>query len=878
MAFMSSTNNNTSSTNEAVNTVNGVSTASTQVNIDYSTNIDNLSDVVICSFFASQPNSPQLIHEDLQQIYPDDSRDRFEMENGHSKVECYNCHKKGHFAKEYKALRNQDYKNKESTRRTVLVETSTSRALVSCDGLEVSNNLNCSKSCLKTVETLKSQYDQLHKDFKKYELMFLAYKSGLESVEEKLEVYKANESIYSQDINVLKFEIECKDITIKELRKKLEIAQKEKDGIQFNVDKFENASKSLNKLIKSQIVDNCKKGLGYNAVPPPYTRNFMPPTPDLSFTGLDVFSNKSVVENSAAKSSKEEIKVCKKCDDAPIIEEWVSDNEEEDVTQPKIEKKTVKPSNPQMDLQDKGVIDSGCSRHMTGNMSYLTKYEEIDGGYVAFGGNPKGGKITGKCTIKTARTPQQNGVAERSNRKLIEAARTMLADSKSQSNGFCRTKENDKADPKSSQDDGSNNLQVKMKRSIELPDDPNMHTLEDISIFDLSIDNEDVGQIQGQSYKITPDLSRFANQKYGFGYVGGALPAVPFSITHRTGYCISFQEEIAKTEFEDDQGSQVPYVSDLHPFPSRSSYCINVVGEKTSIELPHDPNMPALEDYIIIRDDEDVGAEADMNNLDTTIQVSPIPTTRIHKDHPLDQVIGDLQSATQTGKMSKNLEEHGFVSTIQQRTNHKDLQNCLFACFLSHEELKKTLVDLPNGKRAIGTKWVFRNKKDKRGIVIRNKAILVAQGNIQKEGIDYDKVFASVLRIEAIRLFLAYVSFKDFVVYQMDVKSAFLYGKIKQEVYVCQPPGFEDLDFPDRVYKVKKALYGLHQDPRAWYETLSAYLLDNEFQRRNIDKTLFIKRYKGDILLVQVYVDDIIFGLTKKELCNAFEKSMHEKY
>ncbi|GJS99750.1 UBN2 domain-containing protein [Tanacetum coccineum] len=157
---------------------------------------------------------------------------------------------------------------------------------------------------------------------------------------------------------------------------------------------------------------------------------------------------------------------------------------------------------------------------------------------------------------------------------------------RSQSNGFCRTKENDKADPKSSQDDGSNNLQVKMKRSIELPDDPNMHALEDISIFDLSIDNEDVGveadmknldttiqQIQGQSYKITPDLSRFANQKYGFGYVGGALPAVPFSITHRTGYCISFQEEIAKTEFEDDQGSQVPYVSDLHPFPSRSSYC-----------------------------------------------------------------------------------------------------------------------------------------------------------------------------------------------------------------------------------------------------------------------------------------------------------------
>ncbi|GJZ14008.1 retrovirus-related pol polyprotein from transposon TNT 1-94 [Tanacetum coccineum] len=220
----------------------------------------------------------------------------------------------------------------------------------------------------------------------------------------------------------------------------------------------------------------------------------------------------------------------------------------------------------------------------------------------------------------------------------------------------------------------------------------------------------------------------------------------------------------------------------------------NAIGGKTSIELPFDPNMHDLEDYSIfnlLRDDEDDGAEANMNNLDIKIQVSPIPTTRIYKDHPLDHVIGDLQSATQTRNMSKNLKEHG---------------------------------------------------------------------------------------IKAIRLFLAYASFKDFVVYQMDVKSAFLYEKIKEEVYVCQPPGFEDPDFLDRVYKVEKALYRLHQAPRAWYETLSTYLLDNGFQRGKIDKTLFIKRDKGDILLVQVYVDDIIFGSTKKELCNAFEKLMHEKF
>ncbi|GJX54198.1 hypothetical protein Tco_0282567 [Tanacetum coccineum] len=212
---------------------------------------------------------------------------------------------------------------------------------------EVSNDSICSKSCLETVELLKSQNDQLLKDLKKSELMVLGYKTGLESVEEKLEVYKANESIYLQDIKGLKFEIHIGEITIRELRKKLEIVQKEKDGIQLNVDKFEHASKSLNKLIECQIVDNCKKGLGYenyNAVPPPYTGNFMPPTPDLSFTGLDEFVNEPVVENCKAMSSEEEPKVVRKYDDAPSIEEWVSDDEEEDVSQPKIEKKTVRPS------------------------------------------------------------------------------------------------------------------------------------------------------------------------------------------------------------------------------------------------------------------------------------------------------------------------------------------------------------------------------------------------------------------------------------------------------------------------------------------------------------------------------------------------------
>ncbi|GJT55515.1 putative ribonuclease H-like domain-containing protein [Tanacetum coccineum] len=230
-----------------------------------------------------------------------------------------------------------------------------------------------------------------------------------------------------------------------------------------------------------------------------------------------------------------------------------------------------------------------------------------------------------------------------------------------------------------------------------------------------------------------------------------------------------------------------------------------------------------------------------------------------------------------------NSGEHAMISYIQKqrRTNHKDFQSYLFACFLSQHEPTKISQALDDES------WVeamqelllqFKIQKDERGIVVRNKARLVEQGYKQEEGIDYDEVFAPVARVKAIRLFLAFASFMNFPVYQMDVKSAFLYGTIEEEVYVCQPPGFVDPEFPEKVYKVEKALYGLHQAPRAWYETLSTYLLDNGFHKGQIDKTLFIKRLKGDILLVQVYVDDIIFGSTKKSLCDEFEQIMHNRF
>ncbi|GKC46935.1 putative ribonuclease H-like domain-containing protein, partial [Tanacetum coccineum] len=248
--------------------------------------------------------------------------------------------------------------------------------------------------------------------------------------------------------------------------------------------------------------------------------------------------------------------------------------------------------------------------------------------------------------------------------------------------------------------------------------------------------------------------------------------------------------------YERDDQEKDASVNNTNNVNAASTNEVNDVGSKASIKLPDEPNMSTLEDIVYSddSDDEDVGAEADMNNLDAFMPISPIPTTRVHKDHPVEQIIRDLNSAPQTRRMTKNLEEH---------------------------------------------KEPKRNKKDERGIVIKNKARLVAQGYTQEEGIDYD---------------------------EMDVKSAFLCGKIKEEVYVCQPLGFEDPDFPDIVYKVEKTLYGLHQAPRAWYETLSTYLLDNRFQRGKIDKTLFIRWDKVDIKLMSSMGELIFFiGLQVKQ-------------
>nr|GEU70747.1 hypothetical protein [Tanacetum cinerariifolium] len=378
-------------------------------------------------------------------------------------------------------------------------------------------------------------------------------------------------------------------------------------------------------------------------------------------------------------------------------------------------------------------------------MLYLADYDEIDGGYVAFGGNPKGGKITSKCTIRTddysrftwvfflASKDATSGILKsfitRIENLVDHKVKVIRCDNGTEfknreMNQFCKMKE-------------AVNIACYVQTRV-LVVKPHNNTPYEVFHGTKACDNA------GQTRKEIEPV-----EDYILLPLWTADP--PFSENPKSPQDDGFKpsndngrkvDEDPRQESECQDQENEDNVNNTNNLNAARSNEVNAASGNASIKLPFDPKMPALE--------------------------------------------------------------------------------------------------------YISTKLVFKNKKDERGIVIKNKARLVAQEHTQEKGIDIDEVFAPVARIKATRLFLTYASFKNFVVYQMDVKSAFLYRKIKEEMYVCQPPGFEDPDFPDKVYKVEKALYGLHQAPRAWYETLSTHLLDNGFHRGKIDKTLFIRRHKDE--------------------------------
>ncbi|GJZ03253.1 ribonuclease H-like domain-containing protein [Tanacetum coccineum] len=751
VAFVSS--ENTSSTNEAVNTALEVSTANSQGQASSSSYVD---DVMFSFFVAMLTMRVKRFLKKTGRNLNFNGKETVGFDK--TKVECYNCHRRGHFARECRAPRNQGNINGDVSRRIVPVETP-ANALVVQDGIggydwsfqakegptdfalmahlssgssSSSNSdsevFTCSKACLKSYESLKEHFDKQKEQLKKSNLEIIGYQLGLESLEARIVVHQKNEVVYEEDIAFLKYDVKVRDNSITELKNQLAEALREKDDLKLKLEKFETSSMKLTKLINSQISVNNKSGVGfdsqmnenelhdchlnksevfesasdssvneieeennqvndrfkkvkgYHAVPPPYTRNYMPSRPDLSFVGLDdsiyktnvseTISSVPRIESTASKSSKDSLEQPKDVrPSAPIIEEWESDSDDDCVIRPSFEQN--KPSyakinfvksdkntrksiieqhtyrqalrksqivatksglvpvnaakqsspraatsigtarhvntvalkqkgNPQYALQNQGIFDSGCSRHMTGNKSYLTDYQNIDGGFVAFAGSPKG-VTTGNQT-------------------------------------------NDDAGLKSS-------------------------------------DNEfvdDAGKKNDAQYP-AKDGDKIGHEKD-----------------------VRDQEEALRKQFDQETerlvGQGEATITNNTNRLNIVSLSVSTVGQCfKNNDLPTDPLMPDLEDSTgIFRgayDDEDVGAEADLNNLETTMNVSPIPTTRIHKDHPKDQIIGDINSTIQTRRMINFSEENAMVSYIskQRRTNHKDYQNCLFACFLSQIEPKKVI-------------------------------------------------------------------------------------------------------------------------------------------------------------------------------------------
>ncbi|GJU42573.1 retrovirus-related pol polyprotein from transposon TNT 1-94 [Tanacetum coccineum] len=407
-------------------------------------------------------------------------------------------------------------------------------------------------------------------------------------------------------------------------------------------------------------------------------------------------------------------------------------------------------------------------------------------------------------------TPEQNGVAKRKNKTLIEAARTML-------NGLGLSKHFWTEAVRIAY--YTQNKSIIVKRHDKTPYEIFKERIPDISYF----------HVFGCPVFIH-------NHKDHLG---------KFDVKADDGYFLGYSFVSKAFRVFNTRRQQVEET--YHVTFNEKNHVPEVIA-------PNEPDIPLIEDNEV----PDVPQSYISNQASTNSH--PVPQDRWSKDQHIElmNIIGGPGEGMLTRSMAVKL-------------TAASASECLFADFLSEIEPKKV-------KIAIGFKWVFRNKKDEHGITTKNKARLVAQGYSQEEGINYDETFAPVARMKSIRIFLAFATYMNFKVYQMDVKSAFLNGKLKEEVYVKQPPGFESSEFPDYVCKLDKALYGLKQAPRAWYETLSTFLIQSKFTRGRIGNTLFIYKSKGDVLLVRVYLDDIIFGSTSYKLCKQFEKPMTKKF
>nr|GEU62320.1 putative ribonuclease H-like domain-containing protein [Tanacetum cinerariifolium] len=757
-----------------------------------------------------------------------------------SKVECFNCHEMGHFARKCRAPRSQDKGRRENFKQGSKTEEQTPKALMEIDRAgwdwsymaneeenhalvadeesprefalmaksssenKLFDNSLCSKACKKNTDSLNTKITELSEKLSDTKTTLYHYKLGLSQVEARLVEFKNQEIKLCEKIKCLEFKVESKDNRIERLTKKLKELKKEKEGLDSKLTGFQSASKDIDTLLGSQRSDKNKEGLGYSTVPPP-TQVYSPPKKDMSWTGLPEFADDTITDYSRPSPSIETNSSDLQNSDSSIFVK--GDSSESIMSKPMIKFVKATDSLTEVKISKVGTVRKPSVKYaemyrnttkspkekllrpqLVGfrdlNRTLLTKNVIDDKGYWDSGCSPH---MTGNISYLFDYEPYDGGYVSfgQGGGKITGKGiiKTVVVAGTSSTN-FLGTKDAASQDVKKD---------VSSLRYIALPNWFHDAHLEYSTSNAQDACNADAPESSGNSNPTATSTNPSADQMETLA-VETTIPTV---------------------------SSPVPTAC-LDDFPEPSSD-IRLISKRVNSQ----DDTPSLDNILTLSNrfedilgvttntDDTNRVEADLGNMEDNISASPTPTFKIHKDHPKSQIISLVDTPVQTRTKFKEMEEQEV--------------------------------------RPIGTKWVLKNKKDERGIMIRNKARLVAQGHTQEEGIDYEEVFASVARIEAIRLFLAYASFMGFTVYQMDVKSAFLYGTIDEEVYVMQPLGFQDPEFLARVYKVEKAM-------------------------GTIDQTLFIRKHKGDFILVQVYVDDIIFGSSNPQLCREFDAFMYEKF
>ncbi|GJY60273.1 retrovirus-related pol polyprotein from transposon TNT 1-94 [Tanacetum coccineum] len=489
----------------------------------------------------------------------------------------------------------------------------------------------------------------------------------------------------------------------------------------------------------------------------------------------------------------------------------------------------------------------------------------------------------------TPRTPEQNGVFERQNRTLVEAARTMLSSSKlplffwaKAIATACYTQNKSIIIP----------THEKMAYHISNDRKP---SIKHLHIFGctcyLTRDGENLDKMKekGDSCILIKEMSETSVANDTSGLVLQRQKASDYdnsdpipqlqNVSPSADTTVPLQQEL-------DLLFGPLYDEFFNTEPSTPT---NVHAEENNDNQADDTEHEFTNPFCtpVQEDAESSSRNIGNSNLHTFNQPQD-SEYRWTKDHPLTQVRGNPSKPVQTRRqLATDLEMCMFALTVStaEPKNIKEAMADSAWIEAMQEELHQfdrlqvwELIDKPFGKNVIKLKWLWKNKKDEDQTVIRNKARLVAKGYAQEEGIDFEELFALVARLEAVRIFIAYAAHKSFLIYQMDVKMAFLNGPLKEEVYVAQPDGFVDPDHPEKVYLLRKALYGLKQAPRAWYDELSNFLISKGFTKGIINPTLFTIRYGEDILLVQIYVDDIIFGSINPKFSKRFEKLMHGRF